>query len=112
MVCPVQISNRRESTMSMFDKETQLKNAAEFDAAQPFALFSGEYLGMVESAEYGARPKARVKAGPAGSIESAGQEYIVFGVLAEQINRMQPDDLPATVKLAEDGRAKVFVKVE
>ena len=98
--------------MSMFDKETQLKNATEFDAAQPFQLFGGEYIGMVTSAQYGNRPKARVKAGPAGSIESAAKEYIVFGVLAEQISRMQQGDLPATVKLAEDGQAKVFVKVE
>lgn len=98
--------------MSMFDKETQLKNAQEFDAAQGLTLFSGEFLGMAESAEYGARPKARVKAGPLGSIESAGKDYVVFGVLAEQIGRIAPGDLPTNVKLAEDGRANVFVKVE
>ena len=97
--------------MSMFDKETQLKNASEFDAAQGFTLFSGEFLGMAESAEYGARPKARVKAGPLDSIESTGKEYIVFGVLAEQIGRIAADDLPAKVKLGQDGRATVFVKL-
>jgi hypothetical protein len=98
--------------MSMFDKETQLKNALEFDAAQPFTLWSGEFLGMVESAEYRTNAKAKVKAGPDGSIESAAKEYVVFGVMAEQISRIKPDDLPARVKIGEDGRAKVFQKVE
>ncbi len=98
--------------MSMFDKETQLKNATEFDAMQPFRLFSGEFLGMVESAEYRTNAKAKVMAGPAGSIESAAKEYVVFGVMAEQVGRIKPDDLPANVKIGEDGRAKVFVKVE
>lgn len=98
--------------MGMFDKETQLKNAEEFDATQPFELFEAEYLGMSKSAEYGENQKARVKAGPKGSVPGAAKEYIVFGVMAEQIGRMDPSDLPATVRMGQDGRANVLVKAE
>lgn len=97
--------------MGMFDKETQLKNAQEFDVEQPFELFKGEYMGKVDSAEYGENTKARVWAGPQGSIESAAKDYVVFGVMAEQIGRMEDSDLPATVKIGKDGRANVLVKV-
>jgi len=96
--------------MGMFDKETQLKNAQEFDAAQPFELFEAEFLGKHESAEYGEGMKAKVKAGPKDSVPSASKEYIVFGVMAEQVGRMDPSDLPATVKIGQDGRANVLVK--
>lgn len=98
--------------MGMFDKEIQLKNAEEFDAMQPFTLFGGKFLGMADSSEYGQRPKARVQAGPKDSASADANEYVVFGVLAEQIGRMESNDLPATVKLTQDGRANVFVKVE
>jgi len=98
--------------MSMFDREVQLKNAEEFDAAEPFELFGGEFLGMHKSADYGETPKAKVVAGPAGSDAVDGQDYIVFGVMAEQIGRMNHDDLPATVRMGKDGRANVFVKVD
>lgn len=97
--------------MGMFDKETQLKNATEFDAEQPFELFKGEFLGKVDSAEYGENTKARVWAGPQGSIESAAKDYVLFGVMAEQVGRMDDGDLPATVKIGKDGRANVLVKV-
>lgn len=97
--------------MSMFDKETQLKNAEDFDAAQGFTLFSGEYMGMADSAEYGQRPKAKVKAGPVDSAENAAKEYVVFGVMAEQIGRIANGDLPAKCKIGTDGRANVLQKI-
>lgn len=98
--------------MGMFDKETQLKNATEFDAEQPFELFEAEFLGRTKSAEYGENVKARVLAGPQGSIRDAAKDYIVFGVMAEQIGRMDSNDLPATVKIGKDGRANILVKVD
>lgn len=98
--------------MGMFDKETQLKNATEFDAQQPFELFEAEYIGMVNSAQYGKNQKAKVKAGPKDSVPNAAKEYVVFGVMAEQIGRMSDDDLPATVKIGKDGQANVLVRAE
>lgn len=97
--------------MGAFDKETQLKNATEFDPEQPFELFKGEYMGNVKSAEYGDNTKAKVWAGPQGSIEGAAKEYVVFGVMADQIGRQGDGDFPATVKIGKDGRANVLVKV-
>lgn len=93
----------------MFDKETQLKNA-EFGTGE-FMIYSGEYLGKVDHAEYGENTKARVKAGVVGGSEVDAEDYVVFGVMAEQIGRMDDGDLPAKCKIGEDGRAKVLVKV-
>lgn len=96
--------------MGMFDREVQLKNAEDFNPQQPFELFEAEFLGMSKSAQYGSNPKARVKAGPAGSVPGAAKEYVVFGVMAEQVGRMDNSDLPATVKIGQDGQANVFVR--
>ena len=92
--------------MGMFDKEVQLKNAPFFDDKDGFMLWEGTFIGAHTSADYGEGVKARVVAGP------DREEYIVFGVLAEQIGRMNNGDLPAKVKVEKDGRANVFVKVE
>lgn len=96
--------------MSMFDKETQLKNAEFADGA--FILYSGEFLGNVRHAEYGSNTKAKVIAGPVGGSEQDAGEYVVFGVMAEQIGRMKPGELPEKVKLTTDGRANVFAKAD
>jgi len=90
----------------MFDKETQLKDAEFAQNEQAFDLAAAEYLGMVKSAKFGTQAKAKVIAGP------AGDEFVVFGVKAEQISRMTDDDLPARVKIGKDGDAEPFVKVE
>ena len=98
----------------MFDKETQLKNAPflESDASAPFMLHTGDYLGLVDSQEYGARPKARVTAGVVGGSRTDAEEYVVFGVMAEQIGRMKSGELPEKVRITQDGRANVFAKAE
>lgn len=90
----------------MFDREVQLKDA-EFTAnEQAFDLWDAEYLGMAKSADYGDQPKAKVIAGP------DKQEYIVFGVKAEQVGRMEKGELPARVKIGRDGRAEPLVKAD
>jgi hypothetical protein len=96
--------------MGMFDKETQLKNA-EF-ANGPFMVYRGEFLGNTRHAEYGDNVKARVRAGAVGGSEIDAEWYVVFGVLAEQIGRMDKGELPEKVKLGMDGRANVFVKAD
>ena len=92
--------------MGMFEREIQLKNAEFAQNEQAFDLHSGEFLGTVKSAEYGAQPKARVTAGPdKGS-------FVVFGVKAEQIGRMEAGELPCRVKIGKHGQAEPFVKAE
>lgn len=98
--------------MSMFDKETQLKNAEFALNSQTFTLFSVGTPAMSNHAEYGDSMKATVKAGPVGSSEGDAEEYVVFGVMAEQCGRVKPDDLPADVKITKDGRANVLAKAE
>lgn len=97
--------------MGMFDKETQLKNASEFDLEQGCRIFKGEYLGNHKSAEFNATTKAKVWAGPIDSVESDAKEYILFGTMADQIGRIDAGDLPANVKMVKDGRSNVLVPV-
>lgn len=96
--------------MSMFDKETQLKNAEFADGA--FILYRGEFLGTVKHAEFGNNTKARVWAGPVGGQEADAKEYVVFGTMAEQIGRIKPSDLPEKVKITVDGRSNVIARAE
>jgi hypothetical protein len=100
----------RNPIMGMFDKETQLKNA-EF-ASGEFMLYSGEFLGNVKHAEYGDNTKARVRAGVVGGSQVDAEEYVVFGVMAEQVGRISSGDLPQKVRIGQDGRANVLVKAE
>lgn len=88
----------------MFDKETQLKNAPFAESGQTFTLYSAEYKGMHES-EYGRNERALVVAGP------DEETFVVFGVLAQQVQRMDDGDLPAQVKIGKDGRANIFEQV-
>ena len=98
--------------MSMFDKETQLKNAEFALNGQAFTLFSVNPPMMSNHAEYGNSMKATVKAGPLGSSEGDAQEYVVFGVMAEQCGRQKAGDLPTNVKITQDGRANVLARAE
>lgn len=100
--------------MGMFDKETQLKHAPflETDPHSKFMLWEGEYLGMTEHKDYGTNTKARVKAGPVNGSSTDAEYYVVFGVMADQIGRMESGDLPARVKIIQDGRANVLARSE
>lgn len=93
--------------MGMFDKEPNL--TGEGWTGQPFKLVSGEYLGSVKSAEYGANQKARVVVEtPAGET----RKFSVYGVLADQIGRMDQGDLPAMVRIEQQGNANAFVRAD
>jgi hypothetical protein len=93
--------------MGMFDKEQALTKTDLAADEQGFFLWKGEYIGISKHAEYGENQKARVDASPL-SDKSDIKPYVVFGVLADQIQRMGADDLPAVVRIGKDGRANVF----
>lgn len=97
--------------MGMFDKEQGLTSQDDFDTSQPFELVSAEYLGKVKHADYGENQKARVLVRGVGE-SGDGAPYVVFGVMADQIQRMDDDDLPAIVIVAKDGRANVFARAD
>lgn len=92
--------------MGLFDRDVQLKDADFVQNGASFTLHSAEFLGMVKSADYGTQAKAKVIAGPDRG------EYVVFGVKAEQISRMENGELPLTVKIGKDGQAEPFVPGE
>lgn len=91
--------------MGMFDREPNLTSEGFIN--EPFELLSGEYIGHVKSPDYGNNQKARVTV----RIPATGEEatFSVYGVLADQIGRMDGDDLPATVRIEKQGNANVFV---
>jgi hypothetical protein len=95
--------------MGMFDKEEQLTKQEFAQNGTPFILRSAEYLGISKHADYGENQKARVVAGPD---EENCSEYVVFGVMADQISRMESGNLPAVVAIVKDGRANTFAKVD
>ena len=94
--------------MGMFDKMDQLKNAPFSDG--DFFIFSATYKGMTDHPEYGRNHMAEVVASATEKDEQ--DTYIVYGVMAEQVARIENGDLPAKVKLGKDGRANILVKVE
>lgn len=94
--------------MSMFDAVERKGLADTFGIGNRFALLGARYDGL-KSTEYGPSPTATVVAAPLtpdGAQEARG--YKVFGNLAEQIENMGEDDLPAVVSIEKHGRANVW----
>lgn len=88
--------------MGMFDKDEQLTKQDFASNGQVFTLHSAKYLGKVDT-KYGENQKAEVVAGP------DRKQFVCFGVLADQIQRMDDGDLPTDVRIEQDGEANVFV---
>lgn len=93
--------------MGMFDKRTSLTKSDY--ANRDFWLLSGSYVGVTESTKFGKNHQAAVTV--ADTLDGDGEEFVVYGVLAEQISRMDEGDLPAHVRIGKDGRANVFEPV-
>jgi hypothetical protein len=91
----------RNPNMGMFDKEEQLKNQPWAENEQPFTIHSGQFNGQVTTS-YGDNVKATVIAGPDKG------EFILYGTMAEQIGRMEDGELPASVKIGQDGQSNVL----
>lgn len=98
--------------MGMFDREPNL-TAQEFAKdGNSFQLLDGEYVGRVESPQYGPNDKGRALVRTERDNAASDRWYSVFGVLADQIRRMEDDDLPALVRIEKDGDANTFVRAE
>lgn len=109
LVCN-QHKRKGSNTVGMFEKEVQLTKAPFVEVGgKPFYLHSAKYLGKAESADYGSNDKASVVAGPDPDTKD---DFIVFGVMAQQVSRMDSGDLPAWVKIEKDGRANCFRPAE
>jgi len=89
--------------MGMFDKEKQLKNQPFTEGEKVFEIHSGRFNGEVVTT-YGKNVKATVIAGP------DKEEFILYGTMAEQIGRMESGELPAKVKIGQDGQSNVLIQ--
>lgn len=69
----------------------------------------GEYLGSVKT-DYGESQKAVILVAP---IDNAGdkREYVVWGVMADQVRRIGDSDLPSVCVVAKDKRANIIQQV-
>lgn len=91
----------------MFEKE-ELLTKSDF-ASREFILYGGDFLGETEHAEYGKNVKATVTVSGLGRESQADRkEFVVYGVLADQVRRVESGDLPAVARIGKDGRANVF----
>jgi hypothetical protein len=90
--------------MGAFDKLAQLKE-------QPFAQNGGTF--QIESAEYQGREKTQfgeqhvahvlVKM-PNGETDT----FVVYGVMAQQVQRQESGDFPRECRIVQDGNANVI----
>lgn len=96
--------------MGAFDKEKQLTKS--LFAAGEFVIWSGTYLGEHNSADYGPNAKARVVVSAVDQLDPEQREtFVLFGVMAEQIERQDGGDFPRVCRIGQDGRANVIVPV-
>lgn len=96
--------------MSLYDPPNEDKLSDTFPEGMPFMLYSAEYEGM-QKTSFGDSHQATVSAGPADRTGDPKQ-YRVFGRLAEQVKQLEPDDVPALVRVVKKGRAHVWEKAE
>lgn len=96
--------------MSMFDRETQLTKDYAPDSGKTFVLWEGEYIGAVKHPEFGDNQKATVTASEIVDGRDRGEKdtYTVYGVMADQIRRLDSEDLPAVCQIVKEGRANVI----
>lgn len=91
--------------MGMFDSPSSLTKSDL--AGGEFVAWSGEYLGKSQHGEYGENDRAALTCSPVNDPHER-REYTVFGVMADQVRRIRPGDLPAVVRINKDGRANVL----
>ena len=89
--------------MSIFDKPNEEKLSDDYPEGMGFTLYSAEYEGLKKTS-FGDSHQATVLV---GALDKSGEtkEYRVFGRLAEQCRRLEPNELPARVQIVKEGRS-------
>lgn len=91
--------------MGAFDKLAQLKEQPFAQNSQSFYIQSAEYQGLKPTRYGNEQSVANVVAGPSqGELDT----YIVYGVMAEQVQRQDDGDFPRHCKIIKDGEANVI----
>lgn len=93
--------------MGAFDNPRKLTDA--FPHGTQFVWYGGEYQGSVQT-DYGENQKAVMLVAPCDNVGDK-QEYVVWGVMADQVRRMEDSDLPSVCVIGKDKRANVIQQV-
>jgi hypothetical protein len=90
--------------MGAFDKLSQLKD-------QPFAQNGGTF--NIESAEYKGREKTQFGEQSVAHVnvkmqDGSTETFVVYGVMAQQVERQDSGDFPRECRIIQDGQANVI----
>jgi len=90
--------------MGAFDKLSQLKEQPFAQNGGTFQIESAEFKGR-EKTQYGENAVAHVNVKlPDGKVET----FVVYGVMAQQIERQESGDFPRECRIIQDGQANVI----
>lgn len=90
--------------MGAFDKLSQLKDQQFAQNGGTFQIDSAEFKGR-EKGQYGEQAVAHVNVKmPNGDIDT----FVVYGVMAQQVERQEPGDFPRECRIIQDGQANVI----
>lgn len=95
--------------MSLYDKPKQTNLQDDYPEGKQFILRTAWVQGVVTT-QYGDRTLAKVIVGPVDNPTHC-KEYGVFGSLAEQVESMEPSDIPTVGQVTKDGNRWLFSKV-
>lgn len=97
--------------MSLTDAPKQVNITDIYPEGTPFVVTSAWVEGVVKT-QYGDRTMGKVMAEPIGAGAGQSQEFSVWGSLCEQVQGVDPAELPLTVTIAKDGKRYLFRDVD
>lgn len=97
--------------MPLTDAPKQVNITDIFPEGTPFVVTNAWVEGVVKT-QYGDRTMAKVMVEPIGAQAGQSTEYSVWGSLCEQVQAVDPAELPLTVTIVKDGKRFLFKDVD
>jgi len=97
--------------MSLTDAPKQVNITDIYPEGTPFVVTQAWIEGVVKT-QYGDRTMAKVMVEPIGAAAGQAAEYSVWGSLCEQVQSVDPAELPMTVTIRKDGKRYLFTDVD
>lgn len=97
--------------MGLTDAPQQLNITDVYPEGTPFCVIQAWVEGVVKT-QFGDRTMAKIVAEPVGAAAGQAQEFSVWGSLCEQVQSVDPAELPLTVKIVKDGKRYLFEGVD
>lgn len=97
--------------MPLTDAPKQINLQDIYPPGTPFVVTNAWVEGVVKT-QYGDRTMAKVMAEPIGAAAGQSAEYAVWGSLCEQVQSVDPAEMPLTVTIAKEGKRFLFREVD